>query len=54
VGLDAAAAHRTALASPARRETLRWASSRMVRFFSELDLIGGPGMFLWRRSGLIA
>jgi hypothetical protein len=54
VGLDPAEAHRAALASPARRETLRWASSRLVRFFSELDLIGGPGMLLWRRSGLIA
>jgi hypothetical protein len=54
VGLDPAEAHRAALASPARRETLRWASSRLVRFFSELDLIGGPSMLLWRRSGLIA
>jgi hypothetical protein len=53
VGLDPAEAHRAELASPARRETLRWASSRLVRSFSELDVIGGPGMLLWRRSGLI-
>jgi hypothetical protein len=54
VGLDPAEAHRAALASPSRRETLRWASSRLVRFFSELELMGAPGMLLWRRSGLFA
>jgi hypothetical protein len=54
VGLDPAAAHRVALASEARRESLRWAAKRLVQFFGELDLLGGPGLILWRRSGLVA
>jgi hypothetical protein len=54
VGLDPAEAHRVALANPARRESLRWAASRLVAFFAELDLLGGPSLLLWRRSGLLA
>ena len=53
VGLDPRAARHAAMASPVRRESMRWAAAKLVRFFSELDLIGGPGLTLWRRSGLI-
>jgi hypothetical protein len=53
VGLDPAEARRVALASPVRRATLRWASVRLVRFFAAMDLLGGPGLLLWRRSGLL-
>ena len=53
VGLDPRQAHRAALASPTRRESLRWASARLVRLFAELGLLGGPGLVLWRRSGMI-
>jgi hypothetical protein len=53
VGLDPREAHAIALANPVRRESMRWASRRLVRFFAELDLLGGPGMLLWRRSGLL-
>jgi hypothetical protein len=54
VGLDPAEARRVALASPVRRESMRWAASRLVRFLAANDLLGGPGLLLWRRSGLIA
>ncbi len=53
VGLDPRAARRMALANPARRESMRWASSKLVRFFAASDLLSGPGLLLWRRSGLI-
>jgi hypothetical protein len=53
VGLDPAEAHRVAMASEVRRESMRWAASRLVRFFAANDLIAGPGLLLWRRSGLI-
>ncbi|MBJ7610306.1 MAG: diiron oxygenase [Candidatus Dormibacteraeota bacterium] len=53
VGLDPLEARRAALSSPIRRDTMRWAASRLVTFFGGLDLLGGPGMVLWRRSGLI-
>ena len=53
VGLDPVAAHREALANPARRESLRWAASRLVREFGEVGLLHGPGLVLWRRSGLL-
>ena len=54
VGIDPDAARRVALANPVRRESMRWAASRLVRFFAANDLLSGPGLLLWRRSGLIA
>ncbi len=54
VGLDAGEARRAAMANPVRRETMRWAATRLVRFLGRVDLLGGPGLLLWRRSGLIA
>ncbi len=53
VGLDPAVARAAARANPERVETLRWASARLVRFFARLGLLGGPGLVLWRRSGLL-
>jgi len=53
VGIEAAAGHRAARANPHHQRTLRWAGRRVVEFLSELDLIGGPGLALWRRSGLL-
>jgi len=52
-GLDPDEARRAAARSPERRETLRWASAKLVGFFRELGLIGGPSELLWRRSGLL-
>jgi hypothetical protein len=53
VGLDPITARRVAMANPVRLESMRWASQRLVRFFSEVGLLRGPGLLLWRRSGLI-
>jgi hypothetical protein len=53
VGIDPAVGRRAAWANPHHRETLRWAGNRVVGFLSELDLIGGPGLLLWKRSGLL-
>ena len=54
VGLDPREARRVARSNPARRETLQWAAHRLVAFFEEVGLMQGPGMVLWRRSGLVA
>jgi hypothetical protein len=53
VGLDPVEAAHVAATSPVRRESMRWAASKLVRFFVANELLGGPGMILWRRSGLI-
>jgi hypothetical protein len=53
VGIDPAAGRRAALANPHHRETMRWAGERVVAYLRDLGLIGGPGLALWRRSGLL-
>jgi predicted nucleic acid-binding protein len=53
VGIDPAEGGRAARANPYHRENLRWAGRGVVEFLDGLDLIGGPGMALWRRSGLL-
>ncbi|MEU4221810.1 diiron oxygenase [Actinoplanes sp. NPDC026623] len=53
VGIDPRAGRRAALANPHHRETMRWAGERVVAYLRELDLIGGPGLSLWRRSLLL-
>ena len=53
VGIDPAVGRRAARANPYHQETLRWAGQRGVEFLSELNLIGGPGRLLWKRSGLL-
>jgi hypothetical protein len=52
VGIDPAQGRQAARANPHHRETLRWAGQRVVAYLEDLDLIGGPGTALWRRSGL--
>ncbi len=53
VGIDPEVGRRAARANPYHRETMRWAGERIVAYLRELDLIGGPGLALWRRSGLL-
>jgi len=53
VGITPAQGRQAARANPHHRETLRWAGQRVVAYLEDLDLIGGPGMALWRRSGLL-
>jgi hypothetical protein len=52
-GLDPAAGRAAAWANPYHRDTLREAGRKVVTYLDDLDLIGGPGMRLWRRSGLL-
>lgn len=54
VGLDPRAARREAWMNPHRQRTLRDWGRRLVRFYEENGLMGGPGLALWRRSGLVA
>ena len=54
VGLDSDDAVRTARTSPVRRASLRWAAERLTAYFSEIGLIGGPSVRIWRRAGLLA
>jgi hypothetical protein len=53
VGIEPAEGRRVARANPYHRETLRSAGERVVAYLNDLDLIGGPAMPLWRRSGLL-
>ncbi|AGZ42026.1 AurF N-oxygenase family protein [Actinoplanes friuliensis] len=53
VGIDPVAGRRAALANPHHRATMRWAGEKVVAYLRDLDLIGGPGLALWRRSLLL-
>jgi hypothetical protein len=53
VGIEPEVGRRAARANPHHRETMRWAGEKIVAYLRELDLIGGPGLALWRRSGLL-
>ncbi|GGQ74211.1 AurF N-oxygenase family protein [Couchioplanes azureus] len=53
VGIDPREGVRAAWANPHHRATMRWAAEKVVAYLRDLDLIGGPGMALWRRSGLL-
>jgi hypothetical protein len=53
VGIDPEVGRRAARANPHFRETLRWAGERVVAYLDDLDLIAGPAVTLWRRSGLL-
>jgi len=53
VGIPPEVGRRAARANPHHRETMRWAGEKIVAYLRELDLIGGPGLALWRRSGLL-
>ena len=54
VGLDPQEARQVARTSPVRRESLRWAASKLTAFFGELGLIQGPSRRIWVRAGLLA
>jgi hypothetical protein len=53
VGIDPVAGRRAAAANPHHRETMRSAGAKVVAYLRDLDLIGGPGVALWRRSLLL-
>lgn len=53
VGIDPVAGRRAARQNPHHLATLRWTGERVVEFLSGLGLIDGPGVGLWRRSGLL-
>jgi hypothetical protein len=53
VGIDPAVGRRAAAANPHHRETMRSAAAKVVAYLTDLDLIGGPGVALWRRSLLV-
>jgi hypothetical protein len=52
-GLDPRTAHRVALANPYHRETIRFGGEKIMTFLREQGLVGGPGMYWWRRSFLL-
>ncbi|GAA3063591.1 AurF N-oxygenase family protein [Actinokineospora globicatena] len=54
VGLDPKQAWKAAKANPHFQETIRYWGERIMKFLDEADLVGGPGMVLWRRSMLLA
>ncbi|MET7304026.1 diiron oxygenase [Embleya sp. NPDC005575] len=53
VGLDADRACRAARANPHRLDALGHWSRRLIAFYDEHGLLGGPGQRLWRASGLM-
>jgi hypothetical protein len=53
VGLDPREARRVALANPYHQQTLSFGGEKLVSFFAENRLIGGPSARLWRRSFLL-
>lgn len=53
VGIDPSEGRRVAWANPYHRDTLRAAGRKVVTYLDELGLIGGPGVRLWQRSGLL-
>jgi hypothetical protein len=53
VGLDVDEAVAAASANPHWRQTKQFAARRVVEFFTQLGLIGGPWKVLWRRAGVL-
>ena len=55
VGLpDPLAARKAAKANPHHIEVKRRAAAKIVPFFEELDLLGGPTLRRWKQSGFVA
>jgi hypothetical protein len=52
-GLDPRTAHRAALANPYHQETIRFGGEKIMTFLGEQGLVGGPGLYWWRRSFLL-
>ena len=53
VGLDPKEARRVARRNPHWQETQKWAARRVVAFFTEHNMIAGPGKLVWKRLGLL-
>jgi hypothetical protein len=53
VGLDVDEAVAAASANPHWRQTKQFAARRVIEFFTQLGLIGGPWKVLWRRAGVL-
>jgi hypothetical protein len=50
---DPLAARKVAKANPHHIEVKRRAAAKIVPFFEELDLLGGPTLRRWRQSGFV-
>ncbi|SDJ47596.1 P-aminobenzoate N-oxygenase AurF [Actinokineospora alba] len=53
VGLDPRAARKAARNNPHFQATMSYWGERIMGFLREADLVGGPGMVLWRHSMLL-
>jgi para-aminobenzoate N-oxygenase AurF len=53
VGIDPQVGHRAALANPYHQETICYGGEKIMAFLREADLVGSPGMFLWKKSFLV-
>jgi hypothetical protein len=53
VGLGPHAARQAALANPYFQETICFGGEKIMAFLGEAGLVGGPGMYWWRRSFLL-
>jgi hypothetical protein len=53
VGLDPRTARRAAVRNPHFKESLRYGGEKIVAFLDDAGLIGAPGAYWWRKSGLL-
>jgi hypothetical protein len=53
VGLDVDEAVAAASSNPHWRQTKQFAARKVIEFFTQLGLIGGPWKVLWRRAGVL-
>lgn len=53
VGLDPREAKRVELSSPHRRATAAWATRRLRAFFTDVGLMRGPALAMWRSVGAL-
>ncbi|RZQ62636.1 AurF N-oxygenase family protein [Amycolatopsis suaedae] len=53
VGLDPREAYQVAINNPHWKDTLRYAGERIMPFLQEAGLVGGPGMYFWRKAHLV-
>lgn len=53
VGLDPKQARKAARRNPYWRASTTWWARKAVETFTEARLMGGPGMYLWRKAGLL-
>lgn len=53
VGIAPAVGLAAARQNPHFQATLRWSATKVVDHLTQLDLIGGPGRALWRRSAFL-